>query len=200
MSSLEASPLYYTPEDWQCKANEHSYETTKYQIDLVGTLLDRLALQDPYNKIPRHFVVQPGICSTSISNALVGPTLDFFKLLTFYIARLFNSPHHTISPFKAAISAVHVALVPLIFITYLSGAINSSASSNDSKHQSGTGGAHVRFGAETNWWGDERVGLTPVKEWKRFEKQAEYLLEKCDNLYQEVKGTQKVGNGGTSKP
>ena len=124
--------------------------------------------------------------------------------LTMYKARLFNSPHHTISPFKAAISAVHLALVPLIFITYLSSAIDSSAyPSNDSKSQPNTEGIPVRFGAETNWFGNERVGLTPVKEWKKFEEQAEFLLEKCDNLYQEVKGNQSTsntGNRGTSKP
>ena len=188
MSSLEASPAHYNPEDWQCKATSHSYETTKYEIDLIATFLDKLSLQDSTRKRPRHFVAQPGVCSTSISNALIGPVLNLVKLFLFYVvrdafvrsvilllkmcqARLCGSPHHTITPFNAAISAVHIALAPLVFLTFLEG------------HQP------VRIGAETDMRGNEHVGLTPVKEWKRFEMEAEYLLAKCNALYEKVKET-----------
>lgn len=184
-SSLEASPTYYNPEDWQCKATSHSYETTKFEIDLIATFLDKLALQDSTSKRPRHFVAQPGVCSTSISDALIGPVLNLVKLFFFYIvrdmdsvsytllklsqARFCGSPHHPIAPFKAAISVVHIILTPLVFLTFLDG------------HQP------VRIGAQTDRWGNEQVGLTPVKEWKRFEMEAEYLLAKCNALYEKVK-------------
>jgi 3-keto steroid reductase len=190
-SSLEASPARYNPEDWQCKATSHSYETTKYEIDLIATFLDRLSLQDPTRKRPRHFVAQPGVCSTSISDALIGPVLNLVKLFLFYVvrdvfipsvvlllkmyqARLCGSPHHTITPFKAAISVVHIALAPLVFLTFLE------------SHQP------VRIGAQTDMRGNEYVGLTPVKEWKRFEMEAEYLLAKCNALYEKVKDRTKL--------
>jgi hypothetical protein len=85
-SSLEASPKFYDSEDWQLRLTEHSYESSKYQIDLIGTVLDRLAAQAPGKQV-RHLVSEPGACSTSISNALIGPFLDRLKVLAFYIVR-----------------------------------------------------------------------------------------------------------------
>ncbi|KAF8730503.1 hypothetical protein AX14_005510 [Amanita brunnescens Koide BX004] len=169
MSSIEASPTYYNPEDWQCKATSHSYENTKFEIDLIATFLDRLSLQDSTHKRSRHFIAQPGVCSTSISKALIGPVLDLIKLFFFYVARFCGSPHHTIAPFKAAISAVHIILAPLVFLTFLDG------------------NQPVRIGSQTDCAGNEHVGLTPVKEWKRFEMEAEYLLAKCNTLYEKLK-------------
>jgi 3-keto steroid reductase len=97
MSSLEGSPTFYEPEDWQLKKTEHSYESTKYQIDLIGSQLDRAALREP-NGGPRirHFVTQPGVCSTNVSRALVGPFLDALKVILFYIVRrLITLASHT---------------------------------------------------------------------------------------------------------
>ncbi|KAF8632001.1 hypothetical protein AX17_004946 [Amanita inopinata Kibby_2008] len=189
MSSLEASPAYYDPEDWQMKRNAHSYESTKYQIDIVAALLDKLAQRNLTHRRPRHFVAQPGICSTSIGKALVGPLLDMVKLMLFYVARLLGSPHHSIQPFKAAVSAVHLSLAPLAFISLISTALSTerptpNASSNVVE------AIPVRFGAETDKWGRERVGLTRVKEWKRYEVEAELLLAKCDTLFHKVRAAQ----------
>lgn len=89
MSSLEASPKFYSPEDWQLKKTGHSYEGTKYQIDLLATYLDHSSLRDtPPDSIPiRHFVSQPGVCSTNVSNALAGPVLNVLKVVLFYLVR-----------------------------------------------------------------------------------------------------------------
>ena len=54
----------------------------------------------------------------------------------------------------------------------------------------------MRFGAETDWWGNERVGLTPVKEWNKFEKEATCLLEMCNTLYETVKATKRDSSAG----
>lgn len=88
MSSIEASPSFYNSDDWQLVKTKHSYESSKYQIDIIATNLDRRAIEE----IPRgtavkvrHVVVQPGVAATNISNALVGSVLDLLKLLTFYI-------------------------------------------------------------------------------------------------------------------
>lgn len=89
MSSLEASPKFYDAEDWQLKKTEHSYENSKYQIDLIATHLDCLSLQESQlsesKRTIRHFVAEPGICSTNISHALVNPFTEFCKLMIFYL-------------------------------------------------------------------------------------------------------------------
>lgn len=85
-SSLEASPEFYDDlEDWQLTKTEHSYETSKYQIDIIATNLDRMALMNSNEgKRIRHFISEPGVCSTSISRALVSGILDYIKTLLFY--------------------------------------------------------------------------------------------------------------------
>jgi 3-keto steroid reductase len=75
--------------------------------------------------------------------------------------------HHTIKPYKAAVASVHLILAPLWFF-----ALSSQP---------------VRYGAETDWWGNEQVGLSPVKRWDEFCSMGETLLEKCDILYQSLR-------------
>lgn len=82
--------------------------------------------------------------------------------------RLFGSQHHSIMPFKAAIAAVHLILVPLYFL-----------SSNFSQP--------VRYGAHTDRWGNEYVGLTPVKEWDSHKEEGQDLIRRCDALYKSFK-------------
>ncbi|PPR00673.1 hypothetical protein CVT24_000961 [Panaeolus cyanescens] len=173
-SSLEAFPDFYDPRDWQLLKTDHSYECVKYQIDLVGTYLDRQALAlSPTPRI-RHFVSEPGVCSTSISAALTPyPFMNTIKVWVFFFGRLFlNSPHHPIIPFKAAIVAVHLILAPLLFLPTFA---------NNDPDQA------IRFGAQTDRWGAERVGQTPVRRWTDFEDSAKELVDHCDELYQSMK-------------
>jgi len=172
-SSLEASPKYYDSEDWQLTKTEHSYECSKYQIDIIAVNLDRIALNSNDEGKPiRHFVSEPGVCSTSISRALVSGILDYIKTLLFYLARLCGSPYHSIDPFKAALVTVHLILVPICFIPLLL--------DNDRSKP-------VRFGAQTGLWGDERVGVTVVREWETHEEEGVALIERCDNLLKSLK-------------
>jgi 3-keto steroid reductase len=69
---------------------DHSYESVKYQIELIATTLDRIALRDSSSpKSIRHFVSHPGVASTKISTNLVafGGFLDTLKVWVFYVVR-----------------------------------------------------------------------------------------------------------------
>ncbi|KAG6831902.1 hypothetical protein H0H87_003553 [Tephrocybe sp. NHM501043] len=178
-SSLEASPSFFDAEDWQNKKTEHSYESTKYQIDLISTRLDQLALQRPASRRVRHFISHPGVCSTNVANALVGPVLNFCKIVVFYIVRFLGSPNHPIDPYKAAIAAVHLSLASLTFITLF-----------DDKNPNMT--RPSKFGAETNRWGDPQVGVADVKDWEHNQAEADVLLGKLDALYQSFKSAEEV--------
>jgi 3-keto steroid reductase len=91
-SSLEASPKFYDSKDWQLKTTEHSYESTKYQIDLIACHLDQMAIKaiPAGEKKIRHLITEPGVCSTTISAAIAGPILDKIKVLLFYIVCAFS--------------------------------------------------------------------------------------------------------------
>lgn len=84
-SSLEASPKFYDSEDWQLTKTTHSYESSKHQIDIIATNLDRIALKSNEGKPIRHFVSEPGICHSTISRALATGILDYIKVLLFYV-------------------------------------------------------------------------------------------------------------------
>jgi 3-keto steroid reductase len=89
MSSLEAYPTFFDLDDWQLKKTQHSYETSKYQVDLVATTLDNRAMKEPASsrKRTRHFIAQPGVVSTNISKKLIGPALEVLKVMLFYMVR-----------------------------------------------------------------------------------------------------------------
>ena len=86
-SSLEADPTFYDSEDWQLTKTAHSYESSKYQIDIIATHLDRLALEGARNDnvVIRHVVAQPGVAHSEIANALTGAFTNVIKLITFYL-------------------------------------------------------------------------------------------------------------------
>jgi len=165
-------------------------------MDLIATHLDAHAVEEvpegATTKV-RHFIVQPGVASTNISSSLVTWFTDPIRVLSFYLARLLNSPNHTIEVYKAAISVVHLSLISLAFFPAFSSL--SSKSTTD-----GTANGHAkkpqpgRFGSETDRWGTERVGWTPVVEWEKYEEQGRELLEKCDELYQQFLETEETAH------
>jgi 3-keto steroid reductase len=87
-SSIESSPTAYNPEDWQLIKTEYSYAVAKYQIDLIATHLDSIAIEEAPRLAGvevRHAIVHPGIAGTNIGSALVTWFTDAFKILTFYM-------------------------------------------------------------------------------------------------------------------
>ncbi|KAK7061314.1 hypothetical protein R3P38DRAFT_3383539 [Favolaschia claudopus] len=204
-SSLEASPEHWDSEDWQLIKTEHSYENVKYQIDLVGSILDRRALEDISSaKRVRHFVSHPAVTSTKIANNLVahGGMLDQLKVFLFYMGRiLLGSRNHPITTANGSIAAVHLALVSLTYITFYTFTPSKPVANGSGKpHANGNGSAAkadtnggpsselnpVRFGAETTRWGRAEVGLTPVDKWKEYRVEGELFLQKCDKLFGEI--------------
>lgn len=86
MSSLEANPAHYDTEDWQLTKSLHSYEGSKYQMDLIGAELNRQALRQTSPSV-RHFVVHPGVVYTAIDAVLLGTFFHRMKHLIFYLVR-----------------------------------------------------------------------------------------------------------------
>jgi 3-keto steroid reductase len=80
-------------------------------------------------------------------------------------------------PFKAAIGAAYLSLVPLTFITFPP----SAASTDVEPAQTST---PVKFGAATDRWGTEFVKPSEVTGWEQKKGEAATLLVKCEDLYQ----------------
>ncbi|KAF5346909.1 hypothetical protein D9758_010134 [Tetrapyrgos nigripes] len=170
-SSLEARKTYDS-DDWQLKETRDPYGSSKYQTELIASHLDRLSLKttSPSGKRLRHFVAHPGVCSTEIFD--LHPILRYLKVWVFYIGRLFGSPNHTISWENGAVSVVWLSLISL---ATLSGLVGSSQIDGP-----------VKFAAQTDFWGNPRVGIAEIADWEENQIEAARLVERCDALYKEI--------------
>jgi 3-keto steroid reductase len=73
MTSHEANPMFYDPSDWQLTKTAHSYESSKFQMDLIVYQLDQASFREESDGLPvRHLTVLPGVAGTSIADALLG--------------------------------------------------------------------------------------------------------------------------------
>ncbi|KAL0949047.1 hypothetical protein HGRIS_009140 [Hohenbuehelia grisea] len=185
MSSLEGSPEFYDSDDWQLTRTEHSYQASKYQIDLISAALDHRAVKLGE---PRHVVVHPGVASTKVASALASGFLDFIKVLVFYLVRLLGSPNHPITTLKAAAPAVYAILSPLAFLPSL--LLLPAAPTSKSKVVEVN--APVKYGAQTDWRGNERVSVASITDWAEHEGEASALADKFEDLYQRLKSEEGV--------
>ncbi len=164
--------------------------------DLVGAFFDFIKLMVFYL-----------VCTSSSSRPLVINVLTCMGVVQ---VRLCGSPNHTINSYKAAVSAVHISLVSLAFIpttlsTFKHVKVTSLPSSTvlddslitNNLYANGIESVErakdaeekgvlppLNFRSQADWKGRERVGVMTVLEWEAHEKEAEFLVEKCESLYQ----------------
>ncbi|KAG2159067.1 NAD(P)-binding protein [Suillus bovinus] len=162
-------PVYYDPTDWQLIKSAHSYESSKFQMDLIAHQLDQASLEDS-DKLPtRHLIVLP--C------ALLGTFSTMCMFFSFYLARFLGSPYHLITGFKAAISAVHLCLVPLACLPTV------SSTEFDDSDPTATVEVGFRYVSECDRWGKERVGTMKLMRSKEHNKQCDDLMDHCERLF-----------------
>ncbi len=94
MSSLEAQP-WYDEDDWQLFKTDHSYEGSKYQIDLIASKLAKRSLEAKGEAdAVRHYLVHPGVVHSNMTNGMIFFFFDMCKVILFYIVRfLVHSPN-----------------------------------------------------------------------------------------------------------
>jgi 3-keto steroid reductase len=208
-SSATSHPQFYDPVDWQFVKSKHSYESSKYHTDLFATHLDRCSNQTtPDSKQIRHFIVDPGVVNTNIASSL----LNFYTSIAFIFisylvcfeqnhflsftdvcwiiqSRLLGLSCYTITPYKAAVSAVQLSFIPLsvipsfaTFSSMDSGKQNTARTSESSQNS-----RPLRFCSQSNRWGKDRVGVDLLKGWDDNEDSSRKLLDQCEVLYQSLR-------------
>ncbi|KAI9061931.1 hypothetical protein FKP32DRAFT_1612868 [Trametes sanguinea] len=219
MSSLDAEPTFDLDEDWQLTKTLHSYNASKFQIELICAELERRTLEAEAGRAPampelvaphgevHHYVVSPGITSTNMS-ALLNipiPGWRYLMLTAFIIVRFLGSPHVLMSLYSAAVAAVHLALVPLSAIpdTRNSPHVTPADKAYPAWHtyhgkytRASPGRAlTLRFGAENDRWGNDHPGVTAVPVWEEHPDAGEKLLERFERLYQAFVKAEAGGKG-----
>ena len=103
MSSLDAQPLFNLEDDWQLTKTYHSYQASKFQIELIACELEKRTLEAqesgrassleetvaPHGEI-HHLIVSPGITSTNMSSLLNIwiPGWRYLMIAAFWTVRL----------------------------------------------------------------------------------------------------------------
>ncbi|KAH0839589.1 NAD(P)-binding protein [Lanmaoa asiatica] len=177
ISSHEASPEFYDPDDWQLVKSECSYQCSKYQVNMISLHLDREAIRSQLDGTPaaRHLTVYPGIAGTGIASTHLGTFQTICMFASFYIARLLGSPNHPIDIFKAAISAVYLSLARIACLPSVSGI----AGSTNPKEPVEVGTVYT---SQTNRRGRDYIGTIKLVQSREEEAQTKELLENCDRL------------------
>jgi 3-keto steroid reductase len=109
MSSIEASPEDYDPDDWQLLKTPETYALSKFQTDLIATRLDMIAIE---TKRPvRHIVVQPGVVATSIVANALNWFSSFAMMCAFYlVSSHLSGSVHDLTPLRLALWARRTTL------------------------------------------------------------------------------------------
>ncbi|RMZ67641.1 3-ketosteroid reductase [Pyrenophora seminiperda CCB06] len=167
VSSLEAYEHVLDMDDMQGILSDMPYEVTKRVTDalaITSTLPETSQEVDRYldhsgesgkTTKPRLYVTHPGICGTSIMALPL--MLEYCMLAAFYLARLFGSQWHTVTPEKGATAMVWLALA-------------SQDTLDNMEAKEGVG----KWGSATDAWGQERVERTEVAGWGWGGKLGEY--------------------------
>ncbi|TBU28350.1 hypothetical protein BD309DRAFT_959520 [Dichomitus squalens] len=205
MGSLEAAPLFDPEDDWQLTNTLHSYQGSKYELELLSFELDKRALNPQHADVGtalgdlagshgeiRHLIVSPGVVQTNMSKTLniKIPGYLFQARMLLGMLRFCGCTHIMSSLYAAAVGPVHVALAPL----------NSIPTPQNMPHvrpaDTGYPPWHVyygqttseaqmcRIGSESNRWGKERPGIVAVPVWEAYPNLSQTLLERFERLYQ----------------
>lgn len=87
---------------------------------------------------------------------------------------MLGSRSHVITPYRAAVSAVHLVLVALPFIT-------QASSSGTNKPPT-----PLRYASKVDFWLNETTSAGEVREWDERVEQAAKIAEGCDALYRKL--------------
>ncbi|KAH9939356.1 uncharacterized protein BXZ73DRAFT_43814 [Epithele typhae] len=208
MSSLDAEPSFDPADDWQLTKTVHSYQASKWQVDFLCHALEQRAIRlqaaggderragvsfpelvAPSGEI-HHVTISPGVVATSMSALLKIPIpgYQWLMLAAFWVVRFIGSRHVLMTVYAAAVSAVHLALVPLRAVPTAADVPDARPEEYPSWHSycdlPSPRTALLRFGSENDRWGKEAPGFVPVPVWEAHPNAGEVLLERFERLYQ----------------
>ena len=52
----------------------------------------------------------------------------------------------------------------------------------------------LKFGSQTDRWGRSFVNVLPVLEWAEYDKEADFLVDKCESIYQSFAALEKTSH------
>ncbi|EGG05263.1 uncharacterized protein MELLADRAFT_64276 [Melampsora larici-populina 98AG31] len=188
--SLDGLAKYFDPQDYQCLESDQAYQSTKYQVGLLGWAFNSVIrkyeadVKKEETKVgtpqtassPRvvSLVAHPGIVAGNMFTQIVGVFLDYAMLMTFYLVRtFFGSSHHVISAYKAGLVWTFASLGP---------------STIELGNLIGGEDYPFRMGARCDRIGGEYVVLESNHQTEGYQRwfddeHANLILDKCDQLY-----------------
>ncbi|TDL29187.1 hypothetical protein BD410DRAFT_8081 [Rickenella mellea] len=176
MSSLEAISKFYDPADRQLIKSAHSYECSKFQLDL---LVGHLEQMKPDVAV-KHLLMHPGVVVTNISFLPIGWWMVLPMYLAFWLAKLLGSPNHPLKAYKSAITPVHLSIAHLKLLA--PSIADSQQNGNGNLDQSPR--SPPKFGSQTTYWGRPIVGVADVEDWETYHAEGGRIADDCERLYE----------------
>jgi 3-keto steroid reductase len=119
VSSLEAFPQFFNPDDLQGLHSTSPYESSKRLTDILSItstvpstqshIASFLPITSESQKKPRQILTHPGVCATSIVSFLP-VILVWCMKLAFLLAKYAGSEYHTTTPYSGAKAMVFAVL------------------------------------------------------------------------------------------
>ena len=160
ISSHEAMPQHYNPDDLQGLRSPKAYEASKRLTDLIGLTANEYATSTSKEVDAQTFVTHPGICATSIVVFAFAVT-TYAMLAATYLSRWIGSPWHTVSPYTGANAPVWTALASEGEIEDKKAEVEKSMEGTPSK----VGRKEYKWGSTVTRSGHENVRPTDVGGW-----------------------------------
>jgi len=122
----------------------------------------------------------------------------------FFKPRLLGSPHHPITPHTAGIAATHTLLTPLENLPNPQrhskclkfSEIHCETSTKEQEEYTEVkwikeidpkdSAPPIKFGAETDFYGNPRVGVMRVSQWKEYEPESKALVDRFEGMYKSL--------------
>ncbi|PLW38887.1 hypothetical protein PCANC_15898 [Puccinia coronata f. sp. avenae] len=110
--SLDGQPHFLDRKDLECfHATIHAYQSTKYQVELVGQAFHDTLLKHGLDHAVVSLVAHPGVVAGNMFLPIIGVLMDTLMRWVFHFARLvLGSRHHVISGYLAGLVWTKVCL------------------------------------------------------------------------------------------
>lgn len=160
ISTSISAPEFFDREDLGIEQSYHSYEASKYELEL----LHRATYKDLLSKHGiESWILQPGVFKSTTFVPTLNIVSYFGMLFMFYLCRLLGSPYHCIYPEIAANAPLFLAL-------------NATPEKNDMA---------VKYGSSVTRWGKEKLITT---EFTPEERDVDAVYNYVENLRKQWKG------------
>ncbi|CAH7687338.1 hypothetical protein BY996DRAFT_4578138 [Phakopsora pachyrhizi] len=166
--SLDGQRSYFDRLDCQCFKTGNSYQSSKYQVEILGQGFASRIQEGGFSERVTSTVAHPGVVAGNMFLPIIGQFMDWMMKIVFYFTRtVLGSPNHIVDAYSAALVWSYLCLAERISEKVKTKELPSS----------------IRYGVQCNRWGDPIVVVEEEKDQQEVEARIidqRIVFETCD--------------------